>query len=161
MFKTSGDEGAHMRKACLIEGDKECEDDMIEEIATKKDIKSEVAMDESMADGHVKTFPTPVLETLAVAPVCQRETGETEGRGGKKTAQHDEEVKIEANAYDEDISIVDTCLCEKVNRYEAHEFEEMDKDNGLEVEVAMDQNMKEGDKCIDTSPHYFERLGTW
>ena len=55
-------------------------------------------------------------------------------------------MKIEANVYDEDIIIVHTCLMEKVNRYEAHEFEEMDKDNGLEVEVAMDNNMNEGDK---------------
>ena len=116
---------------------------------------------EEEEDQGRKDFPTPVLETSAVALVCQRETGETEGGSGKTKAQHNEEVKIEVDAYDEDISIVDTCLCEKVNRYEAHEFEEMDKDNGLEVEVAMDQNMKEGDKCIDTSPHYFERLGTW
>ena len=64
---------------------------MIEEIATKKDIKSKVAMDESMADGHVETFPTPVLETSAVAPVCQRETGETKGGGGKTKGRHEEE----------------------------------------------------------------------
>ena len=88
----------------------------IEEIATKKDIKSEVAMDESMTKGHVETFLTPVLETSAVAPLCQRETGEMEGGGGKTEAQHDEDVKIEADAHDEDISIVDTCLIEKVNR---------------------------------------------
>ena len=49
-----------MSKACLIKGDKKCEAGTIEEIATKKDIKLEVAMDESMADGHVETFPTPV-----------------------------------------------------------------------------------------------------
>ena len=64
---------------------------MIEEIATKKDIKSEVAMDDSMADGHVETFPTSILETSAVATECQRETGETEGGGGKTKAHHEEE----------------------------------------------------------------------
>ena len=40
VFETSSDEGASMSKACLIKGDKKCETDMIEEIATKKDIKS-------------------------------------------------------------------------------------------------------------------------
>ena len=45
VFETSGDEGASMSKACLIKGDKKCEADMIEEIAMKKDIESEVAMD--------------------------------------------------------------------------------------------------------------------
>ena len=63
--------------------------------------------------------------------MCQRETGETEGGGGQTNfkAQHDEEVKIEADAYDEDISIVNTCLIEKVNRYETHEFEEVVMDD--------------------------------
>ena len=87
--------------------------------------------------------------------MCQRETEEMEGDGGKTKAQQHEEVKIEADAYDEEINIVDTCLIEKVNRYETHEFEEMDKDNGLEVEEAMDHNMKEVDKCTDTSPPLF------
>ena len=63
---------------------------MIEEIATENDIESEMAMDESTADGHVETFLTPDLETSAVAPVYQRKTGETEGGGGKTKAQHDE-----------------------------------------------------------------------
>ena len=67
----------------MIEGDKE--------IATKKDIKTEVVMDESMANGRVKIFSTPVLETSAVAPVCQCETRETEGGGGKMKARHEEE----------------------------------------------------------------------
>ena len=48
-------------------------------------------MDESMADGHVETFPTPVLETSVVASVCQRETGEMEGGGEKTKAHHKEE----------------------------------------------------------------------
>ena len=91
----------------------------------KNDIESEMAMDESMADSRVETFPTLDPETSAVVPVCQRETEETEGGGGKTKAQHDKEVKIEANAYDKDISIVNTCLIEKVNRYETHEFEEV------------------------------------
>ena len=84
VFETSSDEVASMSKACLIKGDKKCETDMIEEIATKKDIKSEVAMDESMADGHFETFPTPVLVTSAVAPVCHREYA----RQGKGNSQY-------------------------------------------------------------------------
>ena len=64
-------------------------------------------------------------------------------------------MKIEADAYDEEINIVDTCLIKQVNRYETHEFEEMEKDNGLEIELSMDNNMKEGDKCTDTSPPLF------
>ena len=36
VFKTSSDEGASMSKACLIKGDRKCEADMIEEIATKR-----------------------------------------------------------------------------------------------------------------------------
>ena len=59
--------------------------------AINNDIESEMAMDESMADGHVETFLTPVLETSAVAPLCQRETGEMEGGGGKTKAHHEDE----------------------------------------------------------------------
>ena len=35
--------------------------------------------------------PDVAPKTSAVAPVCQRETGETEGGGGKTKAQHEEE----------------------------------------------------------------------
>ena len=49
-----------MIKACMIEGDKVFEADVIEDVAMANDIELEVAMDESMADGHVETFPTPV-----------------------------------------------------------------------------------------------------
>ena len=42
-------------------------------------------------DGHVETFPTSILETSAVALVCQCETGETEGGGRKTKAHHKEE----------------------------------------------------------------------
>ena len=35
-------------------------------------------------EGPKRGIPTPVLETSAVAPVCQLETGETEG-GDRKT----------------------------------------------------------------------------
>ena len=92
--ETSSDEGASMSKACMIKGDKKCEADMIEEIATKNDIESEVAMDESMADGHVETFSTLVPETWADASESKRETQETEGGG--------EEVKAEANTCEEE-----------------------------------------------------------
>ena len=89
VFETSDDEGASMRKSCVIEGDKECEADMIEEVATRNDIESEVAMDKSTVDDRVETFPTLDLETWAVASKCQHETQETESGG---------EEKIEANA---------------------------------------------------------------
>ena len=52
-----------MSKACVIEECKKCEADVIEVIATKKDIESEVAMDESMVDGWFVTFSTLVPET--------------------------------------------------------------------------------------------------
>ena len=64
LFETSSGEGTRMSKACVIQGDKNCEVDVIEDIATKKDIESEVAMNESMVDGHVKTFSTLVPETF-------------------------------------------------------------------------------------------------
>jgi hypothetical protein len=88
VFETTDDEGASLIKAC-IKGDKECEVDVVEAVAMRKDIESKMAMHESTADDHVKTFPTLDLETSAVAPKCQRETGETESDG---------EAKIEADA---------------------------------------------------------------
>ena len=47
----------------------------------------------------------------------QIKTQETGGGG--------EEAKVEADAYDEEASIVEAFLIEKVNGYKAHEFEEM------------------------------------
>ena len=58
MFETSGDDGASGIKACMIEGDKVFEADVIEDVAVKNDIESKVAMEESAADSHVETFPT-------------------------------------------------------------------------------------------------------
>ena len=49
----------------------------------------------------------------------QIKTQETGGGG--------EEAKVEADAYDEEASIVEAFLIEKVNGYEAHEFKEMTK----------------------------------
>ena len=43
--------------------------------------------DESMHDGWVETFPTLILETLAVASKNQCETEETEGGGEKKKSR--------------------------------------------------------------------------
>ena len=53
-------------------GDKECDIDMMKDLATKID------------NDHDRIFFTHVPETSAVAPVCQRETEETEGGGGKR-----------------------------------------------------------------------------
>ena len=81
--ETSREKGVSIIDACMIEGDKECEADVIEEVATKDDIESEVAMNESMADGRGKTLPTLILEISAVAFKKQHETEETEGCGEK------------------------------------------------------------------------------
>ena len=97
-------------------------------------------------DVHVLTSSTLALETMEIASSNRCKTQEMEGEV--------EEVKVKTDAYDEDISIVETCLIEKVNRYEAHEFEEMDNDNDLKVEVAMDNKM-EGEKCAETYPPLF------
>ena len=65
-------------------------------------------------------------------------------------------VKVEANAIDEETSIVKACLIEMVNRYQAHEFEEMDKEYDLEVEVAMNNKMKAREKCVETTSRLFQ-----
>ena len=99
---TSREKGVSTMDACMIEGDKACEVDVIEEVATKDDIESEVAMNESMTDGRGKTLPTLIPEILAVAFEKQCETRETEG-GGEKT-------KAEADAYNgEIVEKVDMC----------------------------------------------------
>ena len=56
LSETSREKGVSIIDACLIEGDKKYEADMIEEEATKDDIESEVAMNESMADGRGNFF---------------------------------------------------------------------------------------------------------
>ena len=83
LSETSREKGVSIIDACMIEGDKACEVDMIKEVATKDDIESEVAMNESMADGRGKTLPTLIPEISAVVFENQRETGEA-GGGGKK-----------------------------------------------------------------------------
>ena len=116
----------------------------------ENDVRFEIAMDDTTKanDEHVWTSSTLVLDTLAIASSNRCKTQEMEG--------DKEEVKVEADAYDEEKSIVEACLIEKVNRYAAHEFEEMDKDNDLEVEVAMDNKMKEGEKYAKTSSPLFQ-----
>ena len=116
----------------------------------ENDVRFEIAMDDTTKanDEHVWTSSTLVLDTLAIASSNRCKTQDMEG--------DKEEVKVEADAYDEEKSIVEACLIEKVNRYAAHEFEEMDKDNDLEVEVAMDNKMKEGEKYAETSSPLFQ-----
>ena len=89
VFETSDDEGESLIEAC-VKGDKKCEANMIEDLATTKDIK-EVAINKttSVHDEHGKTFFTLVLETWEVACKSQHETQEMEGGRG--------EVKVEAN----------------------------------------------------------------
>ena len=83
LSETSREKGVSIIDACMIEGDKACEADVIEEVATKDDIESEVAMNKSMADGRGKTLPTLILETSVVVFENQRET-EVTGGGDKK-----------------------------------------------------------------------------
>jgi hypothetical protein len=94
--ETSGQKGVSIIDVCIIDADKECEADVIKEVATKDEIESEVAMDESMADCHIETSPPLIPETPAVAIERQRETEETEG-GGEKT-------KVEVDAYNGEIA---------------------------------------------------------
>ena len=54
------------------------------EVNADDNVEAKMDMDESMADGHLETFPTLVIETLAVASENQRETKDTEGGGEKK-----------------------------------------------------------------------------
>ena len=60
-----------------------------ENIEAHADNKFEATMDmdESMADGHLETFPTLILETLVVASENQCETKDTEGGGKKKKSR--------------------------------------------------------------------------
>ena len=53
------------------------------EANANNNVEAKMDMDESMADGHVKTFPTLILEISAVASENQWETEEM-GGGGKK-----------------------------------------------------------------------------
>ena len=62
------------------------------EANVNNNVAAKMHMDESMADGHVETFPTLIRENSAVAFENQRETEETES-GIKET-------KVEADAYD-------------------------------------------------------------
>ena len=84
-----------MSKACIIKGDKKCEANVIEEIATKNDIESKVAMDKSMADECVEDSFTHVPETWAVATQSQCETKEMEGgsKGKVQDGVHNKEVE--------------------------------------------------------------------
>ena len=129
----SSDEGASMNKACVIEECKKCEADVIEVIATKKDIESEMAMDESMVDGCFETFSTLVPETWAVASECQRETQATEGGG--------EKAKVDADTCDKEGSIIEACSIKKVNGCEVNEIQEVATKNDNK-EVAMDDTVK-------------------
>ena len=96
MSETSREKRVSIIDACMIEGDKECEADVIEEVAREDDIESEVVMNESMADGRGKTLPTLKPEISAVAFEKQRETEETEGVG--------EKTKAIADAYNREIA---------------------------------------------------------
>ena len=69
-----------------------------------------------------------------------------------------EEVKAKTNTCKEEGRIIEDCSIEKVNGYEADEFEEMATNNELEMEVAMDNTMKEDGKCAETSSPLFQDI---
>ena len=106
------------------------------EIATKNDIKSEMAMDESMADGRVETFSTLVPETWADASESKHETQEMEGGS--------EEVKAKINTCKEERRIIEACSNKRINGYEAYESKEIATKNDIESEMAMDESMADG-----------------
>ena len=80
VFETT-DDGAKQIEAC-IKGDKECEIDMMKDLATKID------------NDHNRIFSTHVPEIWPVASKNQRETQETKGVS--------EEPKVEKNTCDEE-----------------------------------------------------------
>ena len=95
---------------------------MIEDLATKIDIK-EVAMNKttSVDKGHDEISSTLVPDTWATMSGNLRETQETEG--GSK------ELKVKADTCDKERSIIKACSINRVNGYQAHEFEEIAMEN--------------------------------
>ena len=69
----------------------------------ENDVRFEIAMDDTTKadDEHVWTSSTLVLDTLAIASSNRWKTQEMEG--------DKEEEKVEADAYDEEKSIVEAC----------------------------------------------------
>ena len=135
VFETT-DDGASQIEAC-IKGDKECEIDMMKDLATKINIE-EAAMNKTISvdNDHDRIFSTHAPETWAVVSKNQRETQEMEGVG--------EEPKVETNTCDEERSIIEACSIKRVNGYEAHEIEEIATKNDIESEVAMEELMADG-----------------
>ena len=140
--ETSSDEGTSMSKACMIKGDKKCEANLITEIAMKNDIESEVAEDESMADGCVETFSTLVPETWAVASKRQRETQETEGGG--------EEVKAKINTCKEEGRVIEACSIKRINEYKAHESKKIVMKNDIKPKRVDDDEETFPTKVLET-----------
>ena len=66
--KNTCDEERRIIEACSMKKVNGYEAHEIEEIATKNDIQSEMAMDESMVDGHVETFLTLHLPKEQLRP---------------------------------------------------------------------------------------------
>ena len=98
VFETSDEEGAILIKTC-VKGDKDCEANVIEDLATKIDIK-EVAMNKttSVDDKHSKTFPILVLETWAVASENRQKTQEKDdGSKGKLEADVKDYIRIKVS----------------------------------------------------------------
>ena len=139
VFETT-DDGTSQIEAC-INGDKECEASVIEDLAAKDDIE-EVTMNKitSVDNDHGRIFSTHALETWAVASKNQRETQETEGVG--------EEPKVEKNTCDEERRIIEACSIKRVNGCEAHEIEEIATKNNIESKMAMNKSMADGCKRL-------------
>ena len=125
--KNTCNEERRIIEACSIKKVNGYEAHEIEEIATKNDIQSEMAMDESMVDGHVETFLTLHLETCAIVSENRCKTQETRGDGKNQ--------KVETNTCDEERSIIKNFLIEKINGYEAHDFEEIAMENDVKAKM--------------------------
>ena len=88
------------------------------EIATDNDVQTEVALDKLTG---TKTILAPVPEALAVGPQSRRETGETEGGGGKAKDVDDETE--EGGREDPSTPIPDTSAVRPKSRRETERWE--------------------------------------
>ena len=120
VFETSDNEGASLIKAC-VKGDKECKADMIEDLATKIDIKEVATNKTTSVDGeHSKTFLTMVPETWAVASENRHKTQETDD-GGKEKLKAD--VKEDQRKKDSFTHVPETWAVATESQRETQEME--------------------------------------
>ena len=153
VFETSDNEGASLIKAC-VKGDKECKADMIEDLATKIDIKEVATNKTTSVDGeHSKTFLTMVPETWAIASENRHETQEMEGdKKGKDQDGVQNKESEQSSERDDDghVGHVDpkdefATSIEEDNGCDAHEIDEAATKNVIK-EVGMNDMTKAVDQ---------------